>query len=1614
LQFSGVTFSPITLTAGSGTVIFDGKTADQTIPVFNYNHLQIDKYSGSVSYTANAVATGINVDGDFTVTSGIFKADPSNAGWSHTIAGNWNINSSNASFNSGVGTIILDGLNQSVTQNNYTFYNLNIGDGIATPTVSIIGNLKIANNLTIKSSGTLNLNNNTGHNINGNLTIENTGKIDLTTGMLAVTNGVTNNGTVDMDQVSILNCNAFTNIATGVLDFGSSASQITVSANWNDYGTVNPGNSTVNLTGSNKIISTSNSTDFYHLNINGSYTANNGLDVSGNLTINGSFNPGSFFHRIAGNWNDSSGTFTGGSSTIVFCGVSQSVNTDVGSGNNKFFNLFVGDGSATPTVSIFLGKDLEVSNNLVVKTGAQLILNSNVVHTVGGSCTITGTLNTSTGKITVSGSVINSGAVDASASSSTSQGLKSFGLTNTGTLNFGVSGAGIIECDGNWFDTGTFTLGNSTVKIMGSSRTIKANRATGDFYKLIISSSSSIDSGSANGLDIDNTLLVNNGATFDLGVGFTHDVASICDIGDASTSGTININNSKFIAHGNFILKNGSTLVIHGSNTAANIGELRIGNNATVYIEGFLQTNPSASYTYKPKITRAGVGERYDFIVQNNGSLDLNGLIFEYAKRNGLTIASTSLITSIDIDNVDFQYVEEDSLGSGQGNGARHLYIGFSSGSYVGNFDGCLFDTSFGPTTGNNIIAAATGGSTVINFTNWSGSGAGDQYEYQESNTSIIWIAEVQWLGGALGHLTDWNWGANWSTGSKPGEGSSVIISNVTYAPTLNETTMIASLQIQDGGIFNMNTTYDLTVNGATTINSGTTGGKINITNSGAVLTCKSDLIDNNSSGGFIQTAGKIVLLGANSSLYAQTVKTVEIGDGTTAVNITTPSGKNITFASNGVFTVKASANYTLNGGIMTLGDGTTINVNYGGKFRSNNQADITTVIPGVNRFYFLVNGQIDIDGCNIRSMTANGLDIQSSATIINIKNISFYNHANVSTGRYLSIAPSNLDLDCPGCWFETITSGYNVSATGTSSVIRFQDRFAPKQKGLDLITTAGAVTVTANSASFSTAGITGGDILRIEGGQDKGTYIVGNVISQTVLTLTSSLLNTASGITYAVGTAFSGRGAGEIFDYDNDANNDGVADSSGAVIIWGYASNMDMSGAIQGFPTAAFDLDTYAYYSTYAVSRDYNGTSDTADRIAVLDNNGLLKYYYDLNETPYGNVVSHVWWYTESGIHTVYFGTSNGYVFKMIDTGSSLELAAGWPFQACDEVTSSIITDGMNIYFGGRSGASYKIYAYVINSRALLFARNAASAVRATPSWDNSMGTTYLFAGSDYQELTAHSDLQFAFGVNCVTSSAASFITSGVEQGDVLVVTSGSQKGRYRIVSVDSENQLTLAFTSKFNENGIQYSAGQSPLIYRLDVSNQLNDKQNNSPLHHVRAATTYWPFSQGLYVGCYYGQVHGIDAFSDNFSVITGFPYSSAGITYEIRAMVYVEFVYHDFPPGPETRLMHGDMGGYFHVVNTDGSAYNPGNGAYPILLGGGAAIESSALPDNTGLIYIGNNNGKVFVIKESTKEVLKTYSFGAGVKIGDISYDSENGYYMVPTDEGRIYYLQGEFSP
>jgi hypothetical protein len=103
----------------------------------------------------------------------------------------------------------------------------------------------------------------------------------------------------------------------------------------------------------------------------------------------------------------------------------------------------------------------------------------------------------------------------------------------------------------------------------------------------------------------------------------------------------------------------------------------------------------------------------------------------------------------------------------------------------------------------------------------------------------------------------------------------------------------------------------------------------------------------------------------------------------------------------------------------------------------------------------------------------------------------------------------------------------------------------------------------------------------------------------------------------------------------DDDPDNNGVGNTpatNGSVVQYVRAATTDTVGNIEGFPSAAFDWNTFAYYSTYVA---YHDASGTADRIYVRDQAGVAKYQWDTGSGE--QIIGTPRWVTTGTTHYLY-----------------------------------------------------------------------------------------------------------------------------------------------------------------------------------------------------------------------------------------------------------------------------------------------------------------------------------------------------------------------------------------
>jgi hypothetical protein len=170
----------------------------------------------------------------------------------------------------------------------------------------------------------------------------------------------------------------------------------------------------------------------------------------------------------------------------------------------------------------------------------------------------------------------------------------------------------------------------------------------------------------------------------------------------------------------------------------------------------------------------------------------------------------------------------------------------------------------------------------------------------------------------------------------------------------------------------------------------------------------------------------------------------------------------------------------------------------------------------------------------------------------------------------------------------------------------------------------------------------------------------------------------------------------------DGDADENGyvtTTSADGAVIQFIRSSPTDTAGTIEGFPTAAFDWNTFAYYSTYVTFHDVTGSVDT---VYVRSQTGTAKYSWS---TPSGETIVGTPRYVTSGTtHYVFVATNgtttdSGRIYRLKDSGSTLalDLSGNWssrnPFSCTCTIKTQPGTDATNLYWGGTTGGAQRVW---------------------------------------------------------------------------------------------------------------------------------------------------------------------------------------------------------------------------------------------------------------------------------------------------------------------------------
>ncbi|HVZ72478.1 MAG TPA: glycoside hydrolase family 16 protein [Polyangia bacterium] len=461
--------------------------------------------------------------------------------------------------------------------------------------------------------------------------------------------------------------------------------------------------------------------------------------------------------------------------------------------------------------------------------------------------------------------------------------------------------------------------------------------------------------------------------------------------------------------------------------------------------------------------------------------------------------------------------------------------------------------------------------------------------------------------------------------------------------------------------------------------------------------------------------------------------------------------------------------------------------------------------------------------------------------------------------------------------------------------------------------------------------------------------------------------LNGVAGST-GVRAAFENQGtngprAGESFDLDADTNDDNVADSTaaprfGSVIEWVYASPSDTTGTPLGAPAPALDWNTFVFYGVYVAFKNVGGPG-TADRLWLRNTDGSSAYFYDvpdasgdlagpprwdtINETTAGLDVNGDGDQTDTDVRVVYLATTIGHIIKLIDTGSAFARPASGPWATdftdgnVQAITSPLISDGTNLYFGGTGGGATKIFGVQLtggaNEKALQknIATVGTGAITTSPAWVAYGGATYLFLAS---AAVAGQAIIYRAQVSPGATIDTSYlgVTTNVN-GAMNVIND-------RAFAVTQGGQLFVLAASSFVAGGFTTLAGFP---------------YTTSPAKPIVATASLDPFTNVAYFGDSAGRVFVVTAAGASFS--PAYPYQLAGTSAVMGTPLYRH--------GSGT-IAIGASDGYVYFLNRQDATGTPQ--LRKRIFVGGTAAPSISYDNSTAHYLATSNDGHMLFIAAS----------------------------------------------
>ena len=909
----------------------------------------------------NKTAEGpLDINGNVYSNGAVFY----DAGFTHTVAGDWRLATAQYTAASATGTIVLDGMNQYIDNANPSIFRHLVIAGSGTVTAN--NNVTVLGNLQINIGSTFDGNIRT-INVGGNWTELGNGTFTQTTGTVSF-NGtaiqsisqsassafanvtIANTGAAGADTVKALTdlqINGGLTITQDAGVFSIQGKRLYLGDNLNVYPNANNAStfittgSTVYLNGNgatNQIIANRDDIplEFNHLELTGSKTkvfgysnTSNLFRINGNLTISGATLRADGTWGTApnidvyGDWTNT-GTFIH-TQTTTFRGGNQNISSST-------FNNVVFAGTNTKT----LQGNITVNGSLTINTGATLDANNYNIS-------VSGTWNNSaagavfvpgTATVTLTG---NSSSISTGTSSGPAPGKSFYNVVIN--KNAGQTATLLGDLD-VWNDltisTGTLTTGTYDIWVGGNFVNAATFNASNNNHTLTLNATGgtkNFDPGTGTTF---RGLTINANATYKVLNDFAiTNVNFSLQNGYFDLSGrtmTVNSNNLQIVITGGTFDVDSGTIMFTGAN------QVLLNNGGTLRIVGTpsrsaLITKSGGTYTISQ--TAGTIHARYYRIDQTSG--------------NGLTISGTSVIDAVN-------NFSDGAFTAGAGTAYLTL-----TGYNFSDFTASNVVFSSGPT----YNVSRTSGTGTITFADASGNLAGENFDNDNGNpgTLINWTYPNGFYWDGEAGTDDWNDFLNWSSNEVPHDSVYVYLDHrfVAGAYTVrikNANAVAGRLSIDPAGGAAVGLTlsngYDLTVKGNVTIASGgtlTATDNTNLitvwgnwTNGGTYNNGSSTLVFGGPAGSYTINAGgagvgkkfyNLTINGADGSSYALasaadidndlTVSKGTFDLGGAANNITVGGNWNIDLVNGGLFNPR-TATVTFDGGNQNITNGTFYN----------------------------------------------------------------------------------------------------------------------------------------------------------------------------------------------------------------------------------------------------------------------------------------------------------------------------------------------------------------------------------------------------------------------------------------------------------------------------------------------------------------------------------------------------------------------------------------------------------------------------------------------------------------------------------------------------------------